>query len=484
MKSIRAFLLLSVSLLVLLALLVSAWLTFDRARYEVDELFDAELAQTARVLRSTVAVASSVAGQPGDAPVPLVSTHDWATRAGEELADSDERTRYGHSYERKIMFKIQRDDTVILASDNFPTDIALPREAGFRRIRVGQHDWYLFTLQDGDVTYIVGERNDVREEMVEKIAFGNLTPLLIALPVLLLLLAWALQQGLRPLVQLDRYIQQRDKDNLDPIVLANTPQEINPIVDSLNGLLVRLRRSLESERRFTATASHEMRTPVSVLKVNVQNALKARDEQERIQLLHELDAGVDRAGRLIQQLLTLSRLEQDDHGYALQQIDLLPVLREEIAALYPLVLQKQQNIELVADVASLPLLTVPQLFPLVVRNLVENAIKYAPQAGRILVTARTDGECVQISVEDSGPGVPPEEQQKIFERFYRIQSNGVTGSGLGLAIVKRAVEWLGGEIRVATSTTLGGLCIQVWLPVKSLSSKNQPTKKKQAGHLP
>lgn len=484
MKSIRAFLLFSVSLLVLLSLLVSAWLTFDRARYEVDELFDAELAQTARVLRSTVTVANRMTGQPGDAPVPLVSTHDWATRTAEELSSDDERTRFGHSYERKIMFKIQRRDRVLLASDNFPTDLALPREAGYQRIHLGQHDWYLFTLLDGEVTYIVGERNDVREEMVEKIAFGNLTPLLIALPVLLLLLAWALQQGLRPLVELDRYIQQRDKDNLDPIVLAKTPREINPIVDSLNGLLTRLRRSLESERRFTATASHEMRTPVSVLKVNVQNALKARDEQERIQLLHELDAGVDRTGRLINQLLTMSRLEQDDHGYALQEIDLLPVLREEIAALYPLALQKEQNIELAADVPYLSLTTVPQLVPLVVRNLVDNAIKYAPPAGRILVSARTDGESVHISVEDSGPGVPPEEQQKIFERFYRIQNGGVSGSGLGLAIVRRTVELLGGSIQVSASASLGGLCIQVALPVKSQLAKNPQAKKRQVGHLP
>lgn len=478
MKSIRVFLLFSVSLLVLLVLLGSSWLSFERAHYEVDELFDAELAQTARVLKSTVAVASG--GADGGVVMPAtVSTHDWAPASLGDQDNLEERTRYGHSYERKIMFKILHNDKLILASDNFPALNSFPRDAGYHRIHFDQHDWYLFTLVDGEVTYTVGERSDVREELVGKIALGNLYPSLLALPVLLLLLAWVLQRGMRPLVQLDRYIQQRDKDNLDPIVLANTPQEISPIVESLNGLLVRLRRSLESERRFTATASHEMRTPVSVLKVNVQNALKARDEQERIQLLHELDAGVDRTGRLINQLLTMSRLEQDDHGYALQEIDLLPVLREEIAALYPLALQKQQNIELTSDVSCLPLLTVPQLVPLVVRNLVDNAIKYAPPAGRILVSARAEGDSVQISVEDSGPGVPPEEQQKIFERFYRIQNGAVSGSGLGLAIVRRTVELLGGEVRVSTSASLGGLCIQVTIPVKS-----QQAKKRQVGHLP
>ncbi|HVK98655.1 MAG TPA: ATP-binding protein [Dongiaceae bacterium] len=479
MKSIRAFLLLSVSLLVLFALLGSAWLSFDRARFEVDELFDTELAQTARILRSTVNLANSEGAHSESTPVPQVSTHDWAVRAGEELSEEDERTRLGHSYERKIMFKIQRDARVVLASDNFPIEMGLPREAGYRRIRLGEHDWYLFTLLDGDLTYVVGERSDVRQEMVEKIAFGNLVPLLIALPVLLLLLAWTLQRGLQPLVALDRYIQQRGKDNLDPIVLPDSPREIRPIVESINGLLVRLRRSLDSERRFTATASHEMRTPVAVLKVNVQNALKASSETERIQLLQELDVGVDRAGRLINQLLTLNRLEHDDHGYALQELDILPLLREEIAALYPLALQKRQNIELSAAVTTLPLRTIPQLFPLVIRNLVDNAVKYAPVGGRILVTAQAEEDAVLLQVEDSGTGVAPEQQQKIFERFYRLQNDGAAGSGLGLAIVQRVVELLGGVISVNTSAALGGLCIQVTLP-----RQNQRAKKRQVGHLP
>lgn len=464
MKSIRFFLLTAVCLLVLFTLLVSGWVTFNHARYEVDELFDAELAQTARVLRSTIAVASNYpAGDPvGNAS--SVSTHDWAPNPALDKAEQDERTRLGHSYERKIMFSVMRGNDVILASDNFPANSSFPRDAGYRRIRLDNRDWYLFTLVDGATTYTVGERSDVREEMIGKIALGNLYPSLLALPVLLLLLAWVLQRGLRPLVQLDRHIQQRDKDNLDPIPLQNMPVEISPIVESLNGLLSQLRRSLESERRFSATASHEMRTPVAVLKVNVQNALKAATDSERVQLLHELDAGVDRAGRLINQLLTLSRLEQDDHGYAQQEVDILPLLREEIAALYPLVLQKHQSIELMCDEAVLPVQTVPQLFPLVVRNLVDNAIKYAPESGRILVSVQRNAQGVLVQVEDSGAGVAPDQQQKIFERFYRIQNGSVTGSGLGLAIVRRVVELLRGTIAVESSPLLGGLCVRVQLP--------------------
>lgn len=463
MKSIRAYLMSGLTLVLILAVVISASLSFNRARYEVDELLDAELAQTARVLRSTLTLANSLTQDGKGFSPATISTHDWARLAGDELRGNDERTRFGHSYERKIMFRVLRNDAVILSSDNSPASNDYPREPGYQRIRFDKFDWYLFTLIEGDLVYTVGERSDVREELVSKIALSYLYPSLLAFPLLLFLLAWTLQRGLRPLVQLDRYIQERDKDNLDPIVVSATPSEVKPIVESLNGLLVRLRRSLESERRFTATASHEMRTPIAVIKLNVQNALKAKDENERVHLLQELDVSVDRAGRLINQLLALNRLEQDGHGFSSQNIDILPLLREEIAGLYPLALQKDQSIELVGDDAHLPLNTVPQLLSLLIRNLVDNAIKYSPVKGRIVVSVKQENGAILIQVEDSGPGVPADQHSKIFERFYRISNGDVPGSGLGLAIVNRALELLGGNVALDTSTELGGLRVKVRL---------------------
>lgn len=463
MKSIRVYLLTGVSLLVMLALLASTWLTFQRAHYEVDELFDAELAKTARVLRSTLSLATRIEGNPTHIASRIVKTHDWAHSEGDDNGP-EERTAFGHSYERKIMFKILRGNEVILASDNSPEGDGFPREPGYQRIQFDSHDWYLFTLVDDDTFYIVGERSDVREELITKIALSYLYPALLALPLLLILLAWTLQRGLRPLVSLDKYIQQRDKDNLDPIEVGNTPSEIKPIIESLNGLLARLRRSLESERRFTATASHEMRTPIAVLKLNVQNALKASSEADRLQLLQELDASVDRTGRLINQLLALNRLEQDAHGFEKQVIDLLPVLREEIATLYPLAMNKSQSVELICEESHLLLNTIPQLFSLLFRNLVDNAIKYSPEHGRVVVTAALDEGAVRLQIEDSGPGVPEDQRARVFERFYRITNSDVPGSGLGLAIVRRALELLGGTITLEESGELGGLRVVIHLP--------------------
>ena len=464
MNSIRAFLLITVSLVVALAMLVSSWAGYQKARYEADELFDAELAQTARILHSTIAVTTDPDQLKGLVPAAIVSTHDWELSPDEDKSDEDERTPLGHSYERKIMFRVLHRNSVIFESDNSPLSPDMHPEAGYQQIEANGFTWYLFTLVDGHFVYTVGERGDARADVARKIALSNLYPSLLALPVLLLALAWALQRGLRPLDVLDAYIQQRDKDNLDPIHLPRTAVEIEPIVDSLNGLLARLRRSLESERRFTATASHEMRTPIAVLKVNVQNALKSKDEAERTALLQDLDTSVDRAGRLINQLLTLNRLEQDDPGFVDQSTDILVLIRWEIAALYPLALAKHQHIELVSEHKSVMMNTVPQIVSLVVRNLVDNAMKYSPEGGHIQVSVSMDDTGILMQVDDSGPGIPEAEKHKIFERFYRMQNATAGGSGLGLAIVRRVVELLGARIEIKSSEKLGGLSMQVFFP--------------------
>lgn len=465
MHSIRTFLLVVISVIIVLVFVISASVSFNRASYETDELFDAELAQTARILRSTLSI-SDVGKMQRMATVETVSTHDWEMGEAEADDEEEERTTLGHAYERKIMFQVVHAGKLILRSDNSPIKSEWALQEGYQQFESSGFRWHLFSLVEGDFTYTVGERGDIRDEVARKIALSNLYPSLLALPILLLLLVGTLQRGLRPLNDLDTHIQQRDKDNLDPITLPTMPMEIMPIVESLNGLLARLRRSMESERRFSATASHEMRTPLAVLKVNVQNALKAQNEQDRAVMLQDIDASVDRASRLINQLLTLSRLEQENPGFEAVDMDIMPVLREEIAALYPIALQRKQSIELLENAEHVTIKTVPQVFPLIVRNLVDNAIKYSPENGTIHVNVTSSGDTVELKVDDSGPGVPPEERQRIFERFYRMASATATtqGSGLGLAIVNRIAELLQAQIEVDASRELGGLSIRVKFP--------------------
>lgn len=461
MQSIRLFLLVVISVTVVAVFTLAATISYTKAGYEADELFDAELAQTARILRATLTLPQEDAFAEPALITREISTHDWSQGVVEDDDEEQERTRLGHSYERKIMFQVARQGKVLMRSDNAPFTDTQGLDEGFQQLVIKGDHWHIFTLIDGEFWYTVGERGDIRDEVARKIAISNLGPSLVALPILVLLLAATLRKGLQPLNDLDERIQERSKDNLDPILLPDPPREILPIVESLNALLSRLRRSLDTERRFSATASHEMRTPLAVLKVNVQNAIKAASDQERREILQDIDAGVDRASRLINQLLTLSRLEQDATGFDVQALDIMPVLREEIAALYPLALQRQQTIELTESVDSVTIETIPQVFPLIVRNLVDNAIKYSPEGGVVRVSLQQQQDALELCVEDSGPGVPESEREKIFERFYRMPNATVAGSGLGLAIVRRIAELLNATIEADRSDTLGGLSVRV-----------------------
>lgn len=459
MRSIRMFLLVSISLLVIVVFILAAVASYNRARYETDELFDAELAQTARILRSTLGMTAARNGF-SSFKAPDISTLDWKSMGG--VSENIERTQLGHAYERKIMFQVFSQGKLVLRTDNSPLAQDWAPEEGFQKL----HEWHLFTLVDADTSYTVGERGDIRDEVARKIALSSLYPSLLALPVLLFFLMMALQRGLQPLRDLDKYIQTRNKDNLDTIELVTATDEILPIIESLNNLLARLRRSLESERRFTALASHEMRTPLAVLKVAAQNALKADDETSRIAMLKDIDVGVDRASRLISQLLTLSRLEQDSPGFEIVSLDILPLLREEIAALYPIALQRMQTIELIAEEESVQIRTIPQLFPLVIRNLIDNAIKYSPDHGYVQVRLFRKNGGVHLWVDDSGLGIPPGERSRVFERFYRISgaNEKTVGSGLGLAIVRRIAELLGATIELDSSSELDGLSVRIAFP--------------------
>ncbi|MEE2732490.1 MAG: ATP-binding protein [Pseudomonadota bacterium] len=465
MQSIRRFLMVMVSVVLITAFLLAMTASYFEARHEVGELFDAELAQTARLLKSSFervgsrhtsleeefktfspVKGSPLNGIPLNSDPPAVDSHE-------------ERTRFGHRYERKVLFQVRKQDQVLFESEESMLRLdAIPMQ-GFSDVMVDGYLWYLFTLKDGDYSFTAGERADIRDELAEEILASYMVPLLIILPLLLLLLLWVLKKGLQPLRELASNIRRRGQDNLTPIQMEATPEEIRPVVQALNHLFDQVKHSIELERRFTALASHEMRTPVAVLKLNVQNALNASDETEREQYLQELNQGVDRASRLMEQLLTLSKLEQTDLSYQPQTVDLIALLREEMAALYPLANAKRIQFELTTEQESLPLNTVPQLLSVVLKNLIENAIKYAPAEGAVQVRVGLQNQQIRLSVEDSGQGVPVAQRALIFDRFYRMPDAVEPGAGLGLAIVKRIVDLLGIDIELDDSQDLGGLSV-------------------------
>jgi len=469
MRSIRSRTLVLVLGLLGVSLAGISWLSYRDAKHETEELFDAQLAHTARLLEGMVGRDMTPAARRS-----MQQTLDQAIgRRGPAAA--------GHPYGRKVAFLVvDRQAGIVLQSAGAPAELAgglhsagagtadaagrHDHPAGYRDVAMPPHRWRVFTLQDIADGYwiVVGERDDVRGELVDKIALGSLLPDLVGLPLLALLVWLAIGWSLKPLKAMAESIRARDPDQLAPLQLAGLPQELQPMVAALNRLLLQLDTLLAREKRFLADAAHELRTPLAVLRIHAQNALDAPDPGDRAEALRQMLQGVDRATRLVAQLLTLARLEPGAAAQHPQSLELQAFLRNELAELTPLALERGQELTLVADEGrDVALRADPTQLGVLLQNLVGNAIQHTPPDGRIQVVLKAAADTVEIDVQDSGPGVAAAARDKLFERFYR--AGGGTGAGLGLSIAQRVVELHHGSIALADSP-LGGLEVRVRLP--------------------
>lgn len=451
-------------LVILLALFAAAWVvlaafSYRNARHEIEELFDAELAQSARVL---LALTQHELEEPGEMD------------PGSELGVIPADTLVGHRYEKKIAFQVWLGERLLLRSPSAP-DTPLAQSLGFSDRTIGGNPWRVFALRGdrADVRVEVGERDDVRNELVRDIVRDLLWPFLLTLPVLALLIWTGVGRGLAPLKRTAAEIGRRSPQQLEPLPVGGAPSELRPVVDSLNKLLARLDDALESERRFTANASHELRTPLAGLKAQAQVAARTHDETERAQALAQLVRGVDRATRLVEQMLTLARLDPGEAATRYELVELAPLLAEILAEYGAAALERGIELAL-AEGSEGAVLADRAALGVLLRNLVDNAIRYTPGPGQVEAGARTHGREVVLWVEDSGPGIPPDERARVFDRFYRLTGTEAAGCGLGLSIVRRIALLHGAEIALGEASAGGGLRVEVRFPaaaaaVRSLS---------------
>ena len=366
LRSIRTRTLARVLGVLALALTVISWRSYSDAKHEIEELFDAQLAQSARLLEGMVGRELSA-----ETRAALQRTLDAALRVQHD-PEGPEAQAEGHRYETKLAFQVlDEQGRVQLQSASAPSTLLARlleqlggdvqtlagerslaplagRLIGYHNVVLGDGHWRLFVRQDlADRHWIlVGEREDVRGELVGKITLRSLLPDLIGLPLMALLVWSAIGLGLRPLEQVVGLIKARDAENLAPLTLAPLPQELEPMVAALNRLLLQVTSLLEREKRFLADAAHELRTPLAVLRIHAQNALEAPDAADREAALQQLVAGVERSTRVVTQLLTLARLEPDVLQMAMRELDLAPYVRQELAELIPLALERDQELTL------------------------------------------------------------------------------------------------------------------------------------------
>lgn len=416
---------------------------YAAAQGEVDELIDAQLTQSARLLLNLMEhELAEEEMAPGD-----MSDDDIA----EQFAE------FSHKYEQRLAFQmwILGENRIWLRSDSAPRYRMSERSAGFEDRAIEGSPWRVYVLTDaaGRLQVQVGESAERREILRNHIAWRVLVPILLSIPLIAVMIWYGVARAMSPLRNIAADVKNRRPDNLRPIPDLDVPVEAKPLIDALNALFRRLQQAFETERRFTSDAAHELRTPLAALKTQAQVALRATADEERRRALRQVVAGVDRATHLAQQLLTLARIDPTVWvGH--DNVDLGDLASEVLAEIAPLALARGTDLGLEAGAVA-PVRGDRAMLGILLRNLVDNAIKYAPAGGWVEVNVERRGSAIVLGVSDNGPGIPPEEHARVFERFYRRIGAGGSGSGLGLSIVRRIADLHHAEIRLSAGEPAG-----------------------------
>ena len=454
-------------LALLLGAMALAWAvvvasSYVDARHEINEMLDAHLAQSAALLIAQ-------AGHEGPHGLALRERRRGGENHDEPEGDEDRRVDIvapAHRYERRVAFQIWEEGGGLrLRSASAPAVRLAAEEQGFSDVLLQGDRWRVFSRRDAfrHLLVQVGERYEFRDSLAKSIAGNLLDPLWVALPALALLVWFGVGRGLSPLVRVNQQLASRAPDYLDPVDAGGAPAEVQPLIDTLNRLLSRVRTALESERRFTADAAHELRTPLAALKTQAQVASAAGDEGVRRHALEQLAAGCDRASHLVEQLLTLARLDPQQAPARFAPVDLRAVASGVVAEVAPAALAKDIELGL-AESGGAPVQGDGAMLAVLVRNLVDNAVRYTQPAGEVAVSVEAVAGHVQLLVSDNGPGIPLEERAKVGQRFYRVLGSGESGSGLGLSIVRRICELHGAVMSLTDAAGGRGLSVRVSFP--------------------
>lgn len=441
MNSLRLRLILLLSIGLGAAWIVAAWFTHLESREEIDQLFDAQLAQSAQVLLGT-------------------TRHELHER----IEHGEDETPTSHEYEQKLAFQIWDESNLLMRSTAAPAIALASNQAGYSETIVNDQPWRVFTRWDAHHEFMIqiAEPLAAREALARHITLKMLLPTLIALPVLALLIWFGVGAGLQPLKRLKQEVKQRTANRLEPLAMAGVPEEVAPLAQALNDLFARLQHAFEGERRFTADAAHELRTPLAALKIQAQVALRSTDEAERHLALENVLRGVDRATRLVAQLLTLARVDPETVAVDFKPVELRSLAASVMADLEPLAHAKQIEITL-EDCNACKVMGDDAQLGLLLRNLLDNAIRYTPAGGRVAVTVK-NVEGIALEVRDTGPGIAETEREQVQQRFYRITGSGEEGSGLGLSIVRRIAELHGAKLELNDNGSEQGLLARVVWP--------------------
>ena len=449
MSSLRALLLASLLAGEVLVGVTGGWIVYRNALAEADAFFDYHLRQTALILR--------------DEPVEYL--------LAPRLPSTDA------SYDFVVQVWSLDGVRVYLSRPH----AVLPEitTLGFTTEKTPEGRWRVFGVQAMTRVIQVAQPMSVREQRAAELALQTLKPFALLLPVLALVIWIAVGHALEPLRRLTGQVKARSVDALDGLPATQLPDEVQPLVRALNDLLERLRAALERERAFMADAAHELRTPLTALHLQMGMLARADSEAEREAAMGTLSAGVQRAIRLIEQMLALARQEPRVESPRVA-VRLDELAREIVAELVPLA--DAGHIDL--GIAAAQPATVAgdgDALRTLLRNLVDNAVRYTPPGGRVDVTVESTAAGPRLAVTDDGPGIPPAERMRVFDRFYRRAGTSPTGSGLGLAIVKAIADAHDASLALGDGPDGKGLAVTVTFRAAPASTVGGPSPAPQQG---
>ena len=421
-----------------IAAVVQASIAYRTALANADQIFDYHMEQMALALRSSA---------------PLSNSEVNAAAASD--AENNE-----------LLVQVWTPDGVQVFRTG--SSARLPQHAvlGFSNVNENNTTYRVFSIQTPTQTLQVAQDMAVRRNMAGNMALRTVGPIAVMMPILMLVVWWVVSRSLQPVARVRAQVAARQADDLSPVSDAGLPDEVLPLVQELNLLFGRVKTAFEAQQHFVADAAHELRTPLAALKLQALSLERADSGEARSVAVGRLTAGIERATRLVEQLLVLARQEASAaSGAKDQKVELDELARRTVADMAATAQGKGvdlglQTVELAAVTGQ------PDALQILMRNLVDNAIKYTPSGGTIDVdvNAGRQGQGPCLCVEDSGPGIPADERERVFDRFYRIAGSGANGSGLGLAIIKAIAERHGAQLSLGQSARLGGLSVKIQFP--------------------
>ncbi|NNM59027.1 MAG: two-component sensor histidine kinase [Legionellales bacterium] len=378
---------------------------------------------------------------------------------------------FNYAYEDKFQFQVwDNHNHLLLRSANAPTLPLSVDHDGFSNELIDNQQWRVFTATNVNkaLRLNIAERYDIRAELGHRMARDDFYIMLLVYPLLALNIWLIIGRGLGALKRVTNEVAHRAPNFLEPVNLKFVPVEVKPLVEELNRLFLRLRQAIDREKRFAADAAHELRTPLAALKTQAQLLTKISDPQRQQEIVEKIIQSVDRNTHLIQQLLTLSRIvpEETDKMQNFSTINLHKLTVEEISMLVPAALDKNVDFELDSPDENLTIEGNATAISIMLRNLIDNAIRYILPNGSVKVKLESASTEVILTIIDNGSGIPAEFRSRVFERFYRILGTKQQGSGLGLSIVEQIARLHHATVKLCVPDNGLGLQVTVTFPKK------------------